>query len=126
MTTAIRPYLLVCLRRKVLKQIGKEQKSEALSDFGEYGNEEAAEALLIQGEQAAFQTQKLQAAMAQLSDRQREAIFLKYYEELEYQEVAEMMNINYQSVRNLIFSGIKKMREILAIILFILIFFDWV
>ena len=62
--------------------------------------------------------------MQQLSSRQREAIFLKFYEEMDYQEVAAAMDINYQSVRNLIFNGIKKLRDILVAILAFLIFFQ--
>jgi len=122
MTNAIRPYLLVSLRRKLLKLVQQGQKSEGISAFGNYGEEEGAEVLLIKGEEAAHQSKKLQAALSQLSDRQREAIFLKYYEEMDYQQVAEIMNINYQSVRNLIFNGIKKMREILVSLILFMIY----
>lgn len=124
MTTAIRPYLLVSLRRKVLKQLQKGQKSEAISEGVDFGKESGIEEQIIQGEKTLAQSTKLKAALNQLSSRQKEAIFLKYYEELDYEQVAETMNINYQSVRNLIFSGMKKLREILVLILGLLIFFE--
>ncbi len=39
-------------------------------------------------------------ALNQLTKKQREAIYLRYFEELEYEEIARIMNINIQSVKN--------------------------
>jgi len=123
-TTAIRPYLIVALRRKLIKHLQKGNKVEELSDHLDFDLVPGAEDLLIQGEAAEEQKGMIKSAMDQLSERQREAIFLKYYEEMDYQEVADAMNINYQSVRNLIFKGMKKLREILVMIIWVIIFFD--
>ena len=46
----------------------------------------------------------------QLSPRQRKAIILYYIEEKKYEEICILMDMNYQSVRNLIHRGISKMR----------------
>jgi len=46
----------------------------------------------------------------QLSPRQRKAIVLYYIEEKKYEEICTLMDMNYQSVRNLIHRGISKMR----------------
>jgi len=42
----------------------------------------------------------------QLSPRQRKAIILYYIEEKKYEDICAIMNMNYQSVRNLIHRGI--------------------
>ena len=123
-TNAIRPYLIVSLRRKLIRQLKKGQQQEEISEVADFGLEEGVESLLIKGEESSLQAEKLKNAMQQLSSRQREAIFLKFYEEMDYQEVAAAMDINYQSVRNLIFNGIKKLRDILVAILAFLIFFQ--
>ena len=47
----------------------------------------------------------------QLSPRQRKAIVLYYIEEKKYEEICMLMDMNYQSVRNLIHRGISKMRS---------------
>lgn len=52
---------------------------------------------------------QLQDAYIILSQRQKEAIFLRYHESMEYDQICEIMSINYQSVRNLISTGIKKL-----------------
>jgi RNA polymerase sigma factor (sigma-70 family) len=50
----------------------------------------------------------------QLSPRQRKAIILYYIEEKKYEDICAIMNMNYQSVRNLIHRGISKLRTCAA------------
>ncbi len=53
-------------------------------------------------------------ALGRLSNRQREIIYLKYYQNLSYEEVSEIMNINYQVARNLLYQAIKSLKSLLA------------
>lgn len=46
-----------------------------------------------------------------LTERQREVIYYRYMEELNIQEITGLMNMNYQSVQNLIQRSLKKIRE---------------
>ncbi|MEM8901964.1 MAG: sigma-70 family RNA polymerase sigma factor, partial [Bacteroidota bacterium] len=71
------------------------------------------EQLMIQDEHSAEQLNRIKSAFEALSDRQKEAIFLKYYQDMDYEEIGEAMNINYQSVRNLVFRAVKSLRELL-------------
>ena len=48
----------------------------------------------------------------QLSPRQREALTLYYIEEKKYEDICEIMNMNYQSVRNLMHRGLTKLRSL--------------
>ncbi len=50
----------------------------------------------------------------ELSPRQRKAIVLYYIEEKKYEEICAIMDMNYQSVRNLIHRGISKLRTCTA------------
>ena len=52
--------------------------------------------------------------MESLSDRQREAIYLKYTNDFSYEEIAEILNIDVASSRTLIYRSIKKIRELLG------------
>lgn len=47
----------------------------------------------------------------QLSPRQREALTLYYIEEKKYEDICEIMDMNYQSVRNLMHRGLSKLRS---------------
>ena len=55
--------------------------------------------------------QHLETALATLTSRQKEAIFLKYVSGLSYEELSGVMKLNYQSARNLVFRGLEKLRE---------------
>lgn len=61
--------------------------------------------------------------LKQLTDRQREAIYYRYIEELSMEEIGALMDMNPQSVQNLIQRSLKKMRNshfsFLVVILFI-------
>ena len=48
----------------------------------------------------------------QLSPRQREALTLYYIEEKKYEDICKIMNMNYQSVRNLMHRGLTKLRSL--------------
>jgi RNA polymerase sigma factor (sigma-70 family) len=53
---------------------------------------------------------KLASLLNELPARQKEAIYLRYYEDMEYKQIAEIMNVNYQSVLNLIQKALNKLR----------------
>lgn len=57
--------------------------------------------------------EKLAKALNKLTKSQREAIYLRFFEELEFEEIASVLSINIQSVRNTIHRGMKSLRDIL-------------
>jgi RNA polymerase sigma factor (sigma-70 family) len=65
---------------------------------------------------------KVLNALNQLSPKQREAIYLRYFENLNYQEIAEIMNINSQSVKNNVQRGLHSLKDLLGILLFYYLF----
>ena len=50
-------------------------------------------------------------ALKTLSSKQQEILYLYYIRELSHEEIAELLNINYQSSKNLLFRSITKLRE---------------
>ena len=51
-----------------------------------------------------------------LPKRQKEAIYLKYYSGLKATDIAEIMDINYQSVVNILHKAIKNLKEEVSIL----------
>lgn len=49
--------------------------------------------------------------LKKLTDRQREAIYYRFVEELSMKEIGSLMNMNTQSVQNIVQRSLKKMRE---------------
>ena len=66
----------------------------------------------IKNEKMDIYNNKVKALLKELSARQREAITLYYIEERKYDDICDIMNINYQSLRNLIHRGLTKLRVV--------------
>lgn len=83
-----------------------------------------AEHLIIKAETDAALQKKLQKALEQLPARQREAIFLRFYEGLPYEQIAEVMQITvhatYKSVSKALIQLRDKMGLPMEVILIIL------
>lgn len=117
-------YLFKALRRhlgdetKLLRQ--HRHLLPAYSDSFEvtYSHEE----FLIAQQQDAEQSARLLAALNQLSKRQREALYLKFFDGFSYERIAEVMSLNVQSVRNLVFNALKAVRKVLLVSLALLCF----
>ncbi|WP_234572924.1 RNA polymerase sigma factor [Rhodohalobacter sp. 614A] len=110
---SVKAYLLASLRRKILKTLRQERKISPLDFFAE---EPAAsvqisiEESIIQGELEENQKQILLNALEDLPERQKEVLFLKYYNGMSYEEIEEILSINYQSIRNHIYRALERLR----------------
>lgn len=56
-------------------------------------------------------TENVERYFEKLSPRQRQIINLYYIEQRKYEEICQIMGINYQSVRNLMHRSISRLRE---------------
>ena len=126
-TTAIRPYLLVSLRRRIIKKLQKIQKHEVDQEPEElhFESELAIDEIIAARETTEAQAKEIERAFETLSKRQREALYLKFYEEMSYEEICEAMQINYQSARNLVFNAIKSLRKFMVSWLLLPLILGW-
>ncbi len=111
-------YLVVSFRRMLVKKLSSRQKEGIFSveDFSNISDvlPENAESLWIHQEENSLKQFKLTDAMSKLSKRQQEALHLKYIEEMSYEDICEIMEINYQSVRNLISKALFELRNLMT------------
>ena len=73
-----------------------------------------AEQLLLQKEADEQVKGKLDKAIQGLTPRQREAIFLRFYEELSYEEVALVLNITTKATYKVVARALSSLKEILV------------
>jgi len=108
-------YLFVSLRRKILKERTSHRKTwgnldEADgSDFIQFAKED----LIIRDEVKYQKKEELRDALNQLPDRQKEVIFLHFYNGMSYGEIEDILSINRQSVRNHVYRAMKTLRTLL-------------
>lgn len=55
--------------------------------------------------------QKVDSLLSKLTNRQREAIYLRFMQEMEYEEIALLLDMTPQSARKLVFRAMERMRE---------------
>lgn len=122
-TDSIRRYLAASLRRKVVEDLRKSARTQSTDDFSQvnFTAELAIEDLLINEEISSEKAARLNEAFKVLSSRQKEVMYLKFYQGHDYEQIAEITGVSYQSLRNIISASIKKLREamIVSLILFL-------
>lgn len=63
-------------------------------------------------EEASEGTRKYLARLLNsLTGRQKEIVYLRYYEDLSYQEISELLSINFQSVANHLQRAFETLRK---------------
>ena len=66
----------------------------------------------IQDEKTVNNKRKVTALMNELTPRQRQVFTLYYIEQRKYEDICEIMQMNYHSVRNLVHRGMLKLRSV--------------
>lgn len=66
---------------------------------------------IIDAENAALLKSKVEELLKNLTAQQREAVYLRYMHELSYDEISELLNINPESARKLMFRAMRSLRE---------------
>jgi RNA polymerase sigma factor (sigma-70 family) len=114
----IAPYLFVSYKRFLIKEINKNAKLKQ-TDFTietVIDLEFTAEELITSQETATFKNKNLSLLLNKLPSRQKEAVYLKYYSGLKAKEISEIMDVNYQSVINLLHKALKSLKEEVSIL----------
>ncbi len=66
---------------------------------------------IINNEKKQFLNEKMVRMLEILSPRQREVIYYRFVEGLSYEDICQIMNMNYQSTQNLLQRSLKKLRS---------------
>ncbi len=105
-------WLLTLVHRRAVDLVRREERrrAEPLEAAGEVAGEAAVD------EQAwlRYQRERVQAALRQLPDQQREALELAYYGGFSQSELAERLGQPIGTIKSRMFSGLGRLRELLA------------
>jgi len=108
-------YFLRAIKNKVLKALHKSSRkttSSHLQDEYDFFHEFSIERIIIEKQISDEKAEKLVKTLSLLSKRQKEIIYLKYYQYLDHGQIAELMNISRQSVYNLLHEAIHNLRNL--------------
>lgn len=121
-----RAYLLASLRRRI-HRVMLQNRHHLTGDFEQaasnFNVEFSAEYLFIQSEQDQQLAKRITQLLNELPKRQQEAVFLRFFNELDRDEIAAIMDIHPQSVSNLLqsaFRAIKMQWKTIVFLIYIL------
>lgn len=112
---SVKSYLLISLRRSIFRKLKKQRnRYERDKNYVDFSFEDTlnAEQLIIHFEKKHQDLHKLNKALDSLGKRHKKAIYLKFYEGLNNSEIADVMDINPQSVYNYVSDAICQLQSV--------------
>ncbi|MHA8105714.1 RNA polymerase sigma factor [Aquirufa sp. 5-AUSEE-100C1] len=113
-TTSVKFYLMASIKRKLVRHLETQMKNHLhhtnyMLDFSEA--DYSQESILIKYEDEIRTNKQLANCLNMLSKRQREAISLRFFQNMDTDQISDSMKINPQSVYNLIFGALRVMKD---------------
>lgn len=109
----VKAYLLSCVRKRIVRLQERDsvfRKSTSLDDI-DFLFDFSVEEELISDETMASKVNHLNDLLNNLSARQKEALYLRYYSGLSIEQISEILDVNYQSVKNLLHRALLQLRK---------------
>lgn len=110
----IKYYLLRCLKNKIVSN-GRQHKDtcvmEKVNEY-EFPIRVTGLDMLIDKEEQLLLSTKVDSMLRNLTARQREAIYLRYMQELSYEEIADILDITEQGSRKLVSRGMLELKSL--------------
>ena len=123
-TDNVKYYLIKSLKRKINKKYNSKVisiDSEDYFDANSYTSTKSIEEEIIESEESTILNLKLADALISLTKRQRKGLFLRFNEEMPYEEIAQIMNVSIQTSRTIIYRGVKQLRKCMISFIFYIV-----
>ncbi|MFD1144705.1 RNA polymerase sigma factor [Larkinella insperata] len=111
-------YLFKSLRNQLLQEFRRSKHAVSVPMFQEVdqvSDWETIETEMEKSETDSESQRKIRQAIAGLPKRQQEVVFLKFYKGMENEEISELMEINRQSVANLLYKALTSLKSQMSI-----------
>lgn len=113
-TDSIKFYLFKILKRKLSEALGRQNRMAIDRDAEPIAFDQPVEHKIIEEQVDKDRNSLVENLLKQLNDNQREIIHLKFYAGLKNSEIAELLEMEHQSVKNILFRTITKIRKYLS------------
>lgn len=109
----VKNYLFKSFRSAIFKKLARSLRLESLGDAEDYAfrvSINMEDHLILEEDQEAIK-RRIQASLNRLTSRQREVIFLKFYEGLSYAEIADVLDISVKGSYKLMARALEVLRD---------------
>ncbi len=106
-------YLILALKRSLIKKLKRNRKlvEEDAINVLLFEPEYSIEKTIIEQEQKEEINLRVVKSLNLLPAKQKEALYLRFNESLEYSEISQLLNISIESVRKQVYRALKTIRE---------------
>ncbi len=106
-------YLILALKRNLIKKLKRNRKQIHETSGLEFifEPEYCIEKTIIEKEENKEQKIKIGQALSQLPPKQKEALYLRFNEGLDYPDIAQLMEISTESARKQVYRALKYLRD---------------
>jgi RNA polymerase sigma factor (sigma-70 family) len=113
----LKSYLLVSLRGTIYNKSQSNSKItfDEIDEKYDFRMDFSVENEYINKESSSGQSEKILQLLHSLTPRQKEVIYLKYFEELDYGEIAAILNISVKATYKLSARALDALREVLQL-----------
>lgn len=113
---SFRGYLFQSFRFKLYRHLARVRKFETLMEKKDEDSNFtlSKEDFIINDEENSEKIQILRKSIEKLSKRQQEIIYLRFYQNLDYDDICKIMDLSYQVSRNLLYQSIKALKKDIA------------
>lgn len=121
----VKPYFFTALRRQILNQLRNLRLRELkIGSMPRPDIDFSPEEIVIRKEEYGSLQGRIVEQLNALPQRQKEVIYLHYFEDMDYTQIAEIMGIRYQSVLNLTQKALQKLRSSNLLTVFLIFFLE--
>ncbi len=111
---AMKPYVLKVFRNELLRLFKERSAMVYTEESFQFSFEVSVDEKLVAGEEAATLSATINKALQQLTNRQREIIYYRFYENLSFEEIALLMNMQTRATYKLSARALASLREIMG------------
>lgn len=108
----LRYYLILALKRNLIKKLKSNRRlvEEEACELN-FEPEYSIEKTIIENEEEVDLNRKVNEVLRNLPAKQKEALFLRYNESMEYADIAGILNISVESVRKQVYRALSSIRK---------------
>ena len=112
-SVVVKAYLLSSVRKRIARLQERDYifMKTSTTDCIEFLFDFSIEHQLISDEESALKVAHLNSFLNNLPARQKEALYLRYHQGLTVEQIAELLQINYQSANNLLHRALLQLRR---------------
>ena len=116
---SVKSYLFTAIRYRIYREQKKWNNFDELNDDYAFDAEINIEIKLIEDQNTIELKRKLETVLNNMPPRQKEILYLRFYENMDHGRIAEIMGLNQQVVYNLLHKSLLRLRKDWGVLLIV-------